>query len=39
MAKTKKTPRPKAETPKGVRYEFGADVIARQQMLETIASV
>ena len=33
MAKQKKTPRPRAETPKGFRDYFGADVLARQEML------
>jgi histidyl-tRNA synthetase len=39
MAKQKKQPRPKAETPKGFRDYFGAEVTERQQMLETIARV
>ncbi|MDA0961808.1 MAG: histidine--tRNA ligase, partial [Proteobacteria bacterium] len=39
MAKEKKQPRPKAETPKGFRDYFGADVIERQQMLSRIAAV
>ena len=39
MAKTKKQPRPKAETPKGFRDYFGADVSERQTMLEAIARV
>ncbi|MBZ8118851.1 histidine--tRNA ligase [Roseovarius sp. LXJ103] len=39
MAKPKKTPRPKAETPKGFRDYFGADVVERARMLEAIAQV
>ncbi|MDJ1007619.1 MAG: HisS family protein [Paracoccaceae bacterium] len=39
MAKQKKTPRPKAETPKGFRDYFGADVERRQEMLADIAEV
>ncbi len=39
MAKQKKQPRPKAETPKGFRDTFGAEVEARRQMLEAIARV
>ncbi|MEM7752508.1 MAG: ATP phosphoribosyltransferase regulatory subunit, partial [Pseudomonadota bacterium] len=39
MAKTKKTPRPKAETPKGFRDYFGADVDQRKAMLDQIAAV
>ncbi|SLN51563.1 histidine--tRNA ligase [Pseudooctadecabacter jejudonensis] len=39
MAKTKKTPRPKAQTPKGFRDYFGAEVAQRTQMLRTIAGV
>ena len=39
MAKVKKTPRPKAETPKGFRDYFGADVTERKQMLDAIAKV
>ena len=40
MAKdTKKQPRPKAETPKGFRDYFGADVTERKQMLDRIAAV
>ena len=35
----KKTPRPKAETPKGFRDYFGAEVTARKAMLDTIAGV
>ncbi len=39
MAKDKKQPRPKAETPKGFRDYFGAEVTERQQMLARIAAV
>ncbi len=39
MAKQKKTPRPKAETPKGFRDYFGADVAERKAMLDKIAEV
>ena len=39
MAKEKKTPRPKAETPKGFRDYFGADVTERKAMLDAIAGV
>ncbi|MEM1066790.1 MAG: ATP phosphoribosyltransferase regulatory subunit, partial [Pseudomonadota bacterium] len=39
MAKPKKTPRPKAEPPKGFRDYFGAEVTDRQAMLERIAEV
>ena len=39
MAKVKRQPRPKAETPKGFSDTFGGDVIARQEMLATIARV
>jgi histidyl-tRNA synthetase len=39
MAKTKKTPRPKAETPKGFRDYFGAEVESRKAMLDKIAAV
>ena len=39
MAKVKKTPRPKAETPKGFRDYFGADVTERKAMLDKIAEV
>ncbi|MDO5530233.1 MAG: HisS family protein, partial [Paracoccus sp. (in: a-proteobacteria)] len=35
----KKTPRPRAETPKGFRDYFGADVTERKEMLDRIASV
>ena len=39
MAKTKKQPRPKAETPKGFRDYFGPDVDERKAMLDKIAAV
>jgi len=39
MAKSKKTPRPKAQTPKGFRDYFGADVTERSEMLAKIAEV
>lgn len=39
MAKPKKTPRPKAETPKGFRDYFGAEVTQRTEMLRKIAGV
>jgi len=39
MAKQKKQPRPKAETPKGFRDYFGADVDERNAMLGRIAGV
>ncbi|MFC6688579.1 histidine--tRNA ligase [Jhaorihella thermophila] len=39
MAKQKKQPRPKAETPKGFRDYFGAEVTQRTEMLRTIAGV
>ncbi len=39
MAKTKKQPRPKAQTPKGFRDYFGAEVRDRALMLERIAAV
>ncbi|MEM6637924.1 MAG: histidine--tRNA ligase [Pseudomonadota bacterium] len=39
MAKVKKTPRPRAETPKGFRDYFGADVTERTEMLATIAKI
>ena len=39
MAKDKKTPRPKAQTPKGFRDYFGAEVSQRTKMLEDIAGV
>lgn len=40
MAKDqKKQPRPKAETPKGFRDYFGAEVTERKQMLDRIAEV
>jgi hypothetical protein len=37
--KQKKAPRPKAETPKGFRDYFGAEVAARDAMLARIAGV
>ncbi|WP_439154566.1 histidine--tRNA ligase [Yoonia sp.] len=39
MAKDKKQPRPKAQTPKGFQDYFGADVTARNDMLRKIAEV
>src|SRR6056297_3419098 len=39
MAKPKKTPRPKAETPKGFRDYFGPEVTERAAMLNAIAEV
>ncbi|MEC8796265.1 MAG: ATP phosphoribosyltransferase regulatory subunit, partial [Pseudomonadota bacterium] len=39
MAKQKKAPRPKAETPKGFRDYFGSDVTERKEMLDKIAEV
>ncbi|QUJ76847.1 histidine--tRNA ligase [Sulfitobacter albidus] len=39
MAKPKKTPRPKAETPRGFRDYFGAEVTRRSEMLGRIAAV
>ena len=39
MAKPKKTPRPKADTPKGFRDYFGSEVTERAAMLHTIAGV
>ena len=39
MAKQKKTPRPKAQTPKGFRDYFGAEVVERAAMLDAIARV
>jgi len=39
MAKPKKTPRPKAETPKGFQDYFGTDVTERKAMLDAIAAV
>ncbi|MEY3003518.1 MAG: hypothetical protein RLZZ491_694 [Pseudomonadota bacterium] len=39
MAQDRKQPRPKAETPKGFRDYFGAEVRERQQMLDAIARV
>ncbi|WP_425100444.1 histidine--tRNA ligase [Tropicibacter sp. S64] len=39
MAKEKKAPRPKAQTPKGFRDYFGAEVTERTEMLRAIAEV
>ena len=39
MAKDKKQPRPKAQTPKGFRDYFGAEVTQRAEMLGKIAAV
>ncbi len=39
MSKSRKTPRPKAATPKGFRDYFGADVTERAEMLGKIAEV
>jgi histidyl-tRNA synthetase len=39
MAKDGKEPRPKAETPKGFRDYFGAEVTERAEMLDRIAGV
>jgi len=39
MAKQKKQPRPKAETPKGFRDYFGAEVTERKAMLDQIGEV
>ena len=39
MAKVKKTPRPKAQTPKGFRDYAGAEVAQRDAMLGQIAEV
>ncbi len=39
MAKVKKSPRPKAETPKGFRDYFGHEVHERKAMLDAIAAV
>ncbi len=39
MAKPKKQPRPKAETPKGFRDYFGTEVTERGDMLQKIAGV
>jgi histidyl-tRNA synthetase len=39
MAKDGKQPRPKAETPKGFRDYFGAEVTERAEMLDRIAGV
>ncbi|MGJ8602851.1 MAG: histidine--tRNA ligase [Marivita sp.] len=39
MAKEKKLPKPKAQTPKGFRDYFGSDVTERAEMLSKIAGV
>ena len=39
MAKVKKQPRPRAETPKGFVDYFGADVRERDAMLDAIGAV
>ncbi len=39
MAKTRKQPKPKAETPKGFRDYFGAEVRERDEMLGKIAGI
>ena len=39
MAKPKKTPRPKAQAPKGFADYFGTDVTERAAMLQQIAAV
>ncbi|MGR3291771.1 MAG: ATP phosphoribosyltransferase regulatory subunit, partial [Paracoccaceae bacterium] len=39
MAKVKKQPRPRAETPKGFRDYFGQDVVERKAMLDEIARI
>ncbi len=39
MAKPKKTPRPKAQTPKGFRDYFGTEMTHRAEMLSKIAAV
>ncbi|MEL7345382.1 MAG: histidine--tRNA ligase, partial [Pseudomonadota bacterium] len=39
MAKTHKTPRPKAATPKGFRDYFGAEVTERKAMLDAVSEV
>ena len=39
MNKVKKPPRPKAESPRGFRDYFGAEVVARQRMLDAICGV
>ncbi len=39
MAKEKKAPKPKAQTPKGFRDYFGAEVTERAEMLNKIAGV
>ncbi|MBK0400801.1 histidine--tRNA ligase [Limibaculum sp. M0105] len=37
--KVKKTPRPRAETPRGFRDYFGAEVVERRRMLDAICDV
>jgi len=37
--KQKKTPRPRAETPRGFRDYFGSDVVERREMLDRICAV
>ena len=39
MAKPKRTPRPRAATPRGFQDYFGADVRRRDEMLRAIAEV
>ena len=39
MAKEKKAPRPKAQTPKGFRDYFGSEVTERAEMLHAIDGV
>ncbi len=39
MSKPRKTPRPKAETPRGFSDYFGHEVVARQRMLDAICGV
>ncbi len=39
MAKSKKSPKPKAQTPKGFRDYFGVEVSERKEMLDKIAQV
>ena len=39
MAKPKKSPRPKAQTPKGFRDYFGPEVTERKAMLDAVAEV
>ncbi len=39
MNKLKKAPRPRAEAPRGFRDYFGAEVVARQRMLDAICGV